>query len=112
MALMESSGMAVSMIAEPTIWRDHMIMKAGPAQTSSRFDEEALSVVGQLKTAIAQVLSAVGLAKPIDLQRSMHLDPTLSYLLFRIVNEPRVLAVGSLMPSRVSVEKFAKAAAK
>jgi len=78
---------------------------------TAAFDVAATGVLLALRTAVANVLSAVGgLRKPADLQKSFKLDWTLSWQLFQVAwgasgnNSP--LSVGANVPSRTSLKKF------
>ena len=86
--------------------------EVSPRPQRRRFEDEAVEVLSEVKTQLTRVLTATGVSNAAGLQRTLKLDPTLSYLLFRISAEPRVLAVGSWVPSRVSIAKFVKGAAK
>lgn len=94
-----------------TLRLDHDI--GGPAYDSRSFEQEALNVLLELKTSIADVLSALGgIRRPIELKNLLELDRTLAWQLYKVATSENPLACGGSIPSRISMEKFAKASRK
>jgi hypothetical protein len=92
--------------------RNNTIMREVPGRKEGFFKADATEVIGSVKMALANVVAALGVKKPGELQRILTLDSTLSYQIFRIISERDVLAAGSSIPSRVSIDRFVKSAEK
>ncbi len=74
------------------------------------FEREATEVLQGLKQSFAGVLASLGVRRPVELQRLFKLDAKLCWQIFKAAQERDVLAAGSVIPARVSIERFASAA--
>lgn len=79
--------------------------------SANRFESEATVVLTTLKSAVNSVLAPLAVRRPVELQRLLKIDGTLSWQILKVAGESSVLAAGSSVPSRVSIEKFSTAAA-
>lgn len=84
-----------------------------PLAHSASFEEEATTILADLKSSVADVLSALGgIRRPIDLKNLLELDRTLAWQLYKVATSENALTAGGSVPSRVSIEKFAKVSRK
>jgi hypothetical protein len=87
-----------------------LTLRDEPVKDTSTFSTAAVEELSALRVAIRGVMSEIdGVSKPADLQRTLKLDQTLSWQLFKIINGANVLSGGSVVPSRTSIDRFLKA---
>jgi hypothetical protein len=109
--------MPLSKLAKSKLIREDSRMASVPQQvtadlTTSRFELEATESLNEIKHVFSDVLARLGVRRPVDLQRKLKLDVTLSWQIFKVAGERSALAAGAAMPSRSNVEKFARNAAE
>ena len=104
--------MSLPFLAEPSPDHDSPVTATPAGRKKSIFENDALVVIGRIKQALTGLLATLGVRKPGELQKVLSLDATLSYQIFRVVGERSVLAAGSSVPSRISIERFVKSAAQ
>ncbi|HWL09995.1 MAG TPA: hypothetical protein VNQ76_16440 [Planctomicrobium sp.] len=82
-------------------------------QTSGHadFERETIAVLSSLKNAISCVLIHLGgIRRPTDLEHLLQLDRTLAWQLIKVSETETPLENATIIPSLVSMERFAKAA--
>jgi len=78
------------------------------------FEQAALDVLQDVRSAFAELIVQIPrpISKAFDLQKALDVDPKLASRVFRVAHADDPLRVGTDVPSRVSIERIFKAAAK
>ena len=76
------------------------------------FEREATQVLSEVRKLLDAMLAKLGVRRPIELQRLLNLDATLSWQISKVAGDGDVLSEGAAMPSRGSLDKFTAGAAR
>lgn len=77
-----------------------------------RFETEATESLSRIKAILSAMLDDLDVRRPVELKKKLKLDVTLCWQIFKVAGDKSRLGSGAVMPSRTSVEKFARLAAR